>query len=266
MHQTALFSIVLSLLTVYVPAYVLGPPLDLKSLISIPKSSTTTTTTRSSFGTGALTRRLAWTRIFAEFRSFSPIETALLHPAVGALGGAWIGMIPLALDWERPWQQWPLPPVWGAIIGNVLGAMSACATNSFYHLVETGKMKVPEARDAKVDVGKAKAKGSGNGNGKTQTKERKTVQIQATGQESKQFEGNAAVEEMRKSVQAVLSGMKASPEDKNEDEDEKKNGDDGEEEADETMVGTATDTAGKKKKTRRRRRGGKGPAVEDSES
>ena len=34
----------------------------------------------------------------------TPVERALVYPAVGAVMGSWAGAIPIGLDWERPWQ------------------------------------------------------------------------------------------------------------------------------------------------------------------
>ena len=33
-----------------------------------------------------------------------PHERALLYPTYSALLGAWVGVIPIGLDWDRPWQ------------------------------------------------------------------------------------------------------------------------------------------------------------------
>lgn len=33
-----------------------------------------------------------------------PYERALLYPTYGAFLGAWVGVIPIGLDWDRPWQ------------------------------------------------------------------------------------------------------------------------------------------------------------------
>ena len=31
-------------------------------------------------------------------------ERAVVYPSVGSIVGAWLGAIPIALDWDRPWQ------------------------------------------------------------------------------------------------------------------------------------------------------------------
>lgn len=31
-------------------------------------------------------------------------ERSLVYPPVGAVLGGWLGAIPIALDWDRPWQ------------------------------------------------------------------------------------------------------------------------------------------------------------------
>lgn len=32
------------------------------------------------------------------------VERALVFPAIGTVVGCWLGIIPIALDWDRPWQ------------------------------------------------------------------------------------------------------------------------------------------------------------------
>jgi len=77
----------------------------------------------------------------------------MLYPAVGTLAGAFIGSIPMALDWDRPWQArnpvdflgdeiliidydvslnqaYPLPPAYGGVFGFV--------ALSIWALTETG--------------------------------------------------------------------------------------------------------------------------------
>ncbi|XP_015773139.1 PREDICTED: phosphatidylinositol-glycan biosynthesis class F protein-like, partial [Acropora digitifera] len=35
--------------------------------------------------------------------------------------GAWLGAFPIPLDWDRPWQVWPIPCVIGALVGYITG-------------------------------------------------------------------------------------------------------------------------------------------------
>jgi phosphatidylinositol glycan class F len=63
------------------------------------------------------------------------LEIASLHApidevfgaAVGALLGAWLGAVPIPLDWDREWQKWPVTVITGAyggyVVGKVLGGL-----------------------------------------------------------------------------------------------------------------------------------------------
>lgn len=41
---------------------------------------------------------------------------------VGAVLGAWLGAVPIPLDWDREWQKWPVTIVTGMYVGHALGA------------------------------------------------------------------------------------------------------------------------------------------------
>ncbi|KAI0088219.1 GPI biosynthesis protein family Pig-F-domain-containing protein [Irpex rosettiformis] len=117
--STYLLALLLALLTVWTPAYVVGPP----SLSSDSDS---------------LVKRMTWICLFAELNPRSPIERSLVYPIVGAFLGCWTGVIPIGLDWERPWQAWPLTPAWGAIGGTILGSLWALVVNNFKEIVQLG--------------------------------------------------------------------------------------------------------------------------------
>jgi len=109
--QTYLLAFLISLLTVFTPAYVLGLPSfesDSRSLVT----------------------RLTWTRLFAELSPRTTVERAVVYPVVGAALGSWSGAVPIALDWDRPWQAWPLTPTFGAISGYIVGSLSAVFVNA----------------------------------------------------------------------------------------------------------------------------------------
>ena len=50
-----------------------------------------------------------------------PIVELLYCNAMGALIGAWFGAFPIPLDWDRPWQIWPITCSIGLCIGAGIG-------------------------------------------------------------------------------------------------------------------------------------------------
>lgn len=59
------------------------------------------------------------------FRPENPIERALVYPVIGTFVGAWIGAIPIALDWDRPWQSYPLTVAFASILGFIVGGFAS---------------------------------------------------------------------------------------------------------------------------------------------
>ncbi|KAL1968384.1 hypothetical protein VTN77DRAFT_1913 [Rasamsonia byssochlamydoides] len=45
--------------------------------------------------------------------------------AVGTGVGAWLGAIPIPLDWDRPWQAYPITILTGAYLGYAVGSLTA---------------------------------------------------------------------------------------------------------------------------------------------
>uniref|UniRef100_A0A8R1TRI1 Glycosylphosphatidylinositol anchor biosynthesis protein 11 n=1 Tax=Onchocerca volvulus TaxID=6282 RepID=A0A8R1TRI1_ONCVO len=43
------------------------------------------------------------------------------HLSLGGIFGAWFGAFVIPLDWDRWWQRWPLPCVFGTVFGGILG-------------------------------------------------------------------------------------------------------------------------------------------------
>lgn len=79
---------------------------------------------------------VTWQRIFTQFRFKGQREQLACMGALGTMGGAWVGAFPILLDWNRPWQVWPIPCVVGALIGNLLGYLCAAA---FFMLGRKGR-------------------------------------------------------------------------------------------------------------------------------
>ncbi|KAK7683583.1 hypothetical protein QCA50_013421 [Cerrena zonata] len=103
--------------------------------------------------------RLTWIRLFAELSPRTPIDRALLYPVIGTVLGCWAGAIPLGLDWERPWQQWPLPPVYGAISGYIIGSLLALAENGVRQLYYIQLQENQDAANSQAQQKGEKKKG-----------------------------------------------------------------------------------------------------------
>jgi len=53
-------------------------------------------------------------------------------PGVGAIIGAWLGALVIPLDWDRPWQVWPVSCVYGAGLGYVLTLMGTWLSLGYF--------------------------------------------------------------------------------------------------------------------------------------
>ncbi|EDK46297.1 hypothetical protein LELG_04478 [Lodderomyces elongisporus NRRL YB-4239] len=68
---------------------------------------------------------------FEKFKKLFEYEdiyyTIFSHPILSqvllTLGGCWLGVIPIPLDWDRPWQQWPITLLGGSYVGGVVGGL-----------------------------------------------------------------------------------------------------------------------------------------------
>jgi len=61
----------------------------------------------------------------AEFRAESPLQQEQLAAAAGAVAGSWCGALVIPLDWDRPWQEWPVSCCVGAHLGSAVGRLLA---------------------------------------------------------------------------------------------------------------------------------------------
>lgn len=67
-------------------------------------------------------------RIFFSTCSDATPEAYFQCSILCTLVGAWLGAFPIPLDWDRPWQVWPIPCVIGAIVGYIVGLGVAAVT------------------------------------------------------------------------------------------------------------------------------------------
>ncbi|KAL4269309.1 hypothetical protein AB1N83_001885 [Pleurotus pulmonarius] len=115
--QTYLLGLLLSIMVVFPPAYTLGVPF-------------------SKGDTESFVIRMSWVRLFAEFSSRNSVERAMVYPALGAVAGSWLGVIPIALDWDRPWQAWPLTSAFGIVSGYIIGSIAALTVSGTINLAD----------------------------------------------------------------------------------------------------------------------------------
>lgn len=55
--------------------------------------------------------------------SSNVVDCMISVPSHGAVIGAWLGAWPMPLDWERPWQEWPICVTYGAVAGHLIGML-----------------------------------------------------------------------------------------------------------------------------------------------
>lgn len=70
--------------------------------------------TRGTDGTGA------WRALASGAQTAKQLDAAV-GGLWGACAGAWLGAVPIPLDWDRAWQQWPVTVIVGMYIGHAVG-------------------------------------------------------------------------------------------------------------------------------------------------
>ncbi|KAK4395432.1 Phosphatidylinositol-glycan biosynthesis class F protein [Sesamum angolense] len=80
-----------------------------------------------------------WHRIFAQTKPIGSTDFMICFPAHGAVLGAWFGAWPMPLDWERPWQEWPICVTYGAIFGYLLGLVVSFGFVVYHNQRQHGK-------------------------------------------------------------------------------------------------------------------------------
>jgi len=120
--KTYLLALLISIMTVYCPAFVIGDPLHVTSPSTV---------------------RQTWARLFVEFSADNTVERTMVYQAIGTIFGSWLGNIPIALDWDRPWQAWPLAPAFCAIGGYILSSLVVLTLNVSMPIIqETSRVDI----------------------------------------------------------------------------------------------------------------------------
>lgn len=67
----------------------------------------------------------SWLNIFTESSTDGALEVMVYFTSLFSVLGGWLGAIPIPLDWDRPWQVWPISCVIGALFGYAAGLLLA---------------------------------------------------------------------------------------------------------------------------------------------
>ena len=67
-----------------------------------------------------------WFKVLICGRYENSVERFLYFQSAGPILGSWASAIVIPLDWDRPWQIWPIPCVIGALVGYTLSILLSC--------------------------------------------------------------------------------------------------------------------------------------------
>jgi len=79
----------------------------------------------------------AWNNLFSFHKTQNVVETLCCFSGLGCMVGGWVGAFPIPLDWDRPWQVWPISCTYGSLAGYLFGLILSFGIN----LTKTKKEK-----------------------------------------------------------------------------------------------------------------------------
>ncbi|KAL6230114.1 hypothetical protein BDW75DRAFT_223490 [Aspergillus navahoensis] len=91
-----------------------------------------------------------WREIWGAAR---PLD-AVWGGALGTCLGAWLGAVPIPLDWDRPWQAYPITILTGAYVGYTLGMLLGRVKGVFGKRIEFAPAPEEAAASVQGDVKK----------------------------------------------------------------------------------------------------------------
>uniref|UniRef100_A0A8C2D4D2 Phosphatidylinositol glycan anchor biosynthesis, class F n=1 Tax=Cyprinus carpio TaxID=7962 RepID=A0A8C2D4D2_CYPCA len=82
-----------------------------------------------------------FSRVFSRDGAMSVWDTSLQITTGCSVIGAWLGAFPIPLDWDRPWQVWPISCTLGATTGFLTGLLAAPVWIHWHRKQLTYKLK-----------------------------------------------------------------------------------------------------------------------------
>lgn len=126
----ALIMIVLSIAAFYVVAVLFGAPFysaqEETFMFSVLLTILVVLPLILNLGLDSTISILSSASVFVEKDGLSTIFSIAIR---FVLFGAWLGAVVIPLDWDRPWQAWPIPCSFGAMIGYVISQVFVLSLN-----------------------------------------------------------------------------------------------------------------------------------------
>ncbi|GAA96619.1 uncharacterized protein L969DRAFT_88016 [Mixia osmundae IAM 14324] len=146
-------TIIVASLVIHVIIFLLGAPLLRKLqytyLLSLQISVLAVSPLAAAVSLRTTAGRWTWIRLISLFDPRTETDIAILAPMTGTVVGAWLGAIPIPLDWDRPWQSWPITPLLGCFVGHFVGSFVGLA------ICLVRRAVIDEARELQAQRAKA---------------------------------------------------------------------------------------------------------------
>ncbi|XP_041353060.1 phosphatidylinositol-glycan biosynthesis class F protein-like [Gigantopelta aegis] len=82
----------------------------------------------------------SWVRVYAHNSAELGPELVVYSTTICSIIGAWLGAFPIPLDWDRPWQIWPVSCLLGTLFAYDFGMiLSAILLYYRYHVTLKSK-------------------------------------------------------------------------------------------------------------------------------
>ncbi|KAM5477111.1 Glycosylphosphatidylinositol (GPI) anchor assembly protein [Microsporum audouinii] len=90
--------------------------------------------------------------VWREIWSISKAVDTVWGATIGMALGAWLGAVPIPLDWDRPWQVYPITIITGAYIGYVLGCWVGRAPFLYGKRIQFSEEEAEQMNPEKKDI------------------------------------------------------------------------------------------------------------------
>ena len=120
----ALFISILASVPIYIVLILFGAPISsytsLTFLLALHISIIATFPLLCTYRVASSDFHYCWVNLLT-FQVDKFYKNQIYMMAVGAMVGCWLGVIPIPLDWDRPWQAWPITLLVGTYVGATVG-------------------------------------------------------------------------------------------------------------------------------------------------